>query len=99
MKMPLAMISSDKHNVAAIHSGSLRSIRVETGTQLVFILAASLFLLQRDGMVLDLGFLVGIDTDCCRRGWLTALDARTGDIVQADQSGRIQTFFRRGLKS
>ena len=49
---------------------------------------------QRDGMVLDLGFLVGIDTDCCRAGWLTAFDVSTGGIVQADQSGENPTFFQ-----
>jgi len=54
---------------------------------------------QRDGMVLDLGFLVGIDADCCRAGWLTAFDVSSGEIVQADQSGRTRRFSRTGVKS
>ena len=54
---------------------------------------------QKDGMVLDLGFLVGIDTDCCRAGWLTAFDVSTGGIVQADQSGKIRRLSRTGVKS
>ena len=54
---------------------------------------------QSDGAILDLGFLVGIDTDCCRAGWLTAFDASTGAIVQADQSGKIRRFSRIGVKS
>ncbi len=53
---------------------------------------------QRDGMVLDLGFLVGIDTDCCRAGWLTAFEDRTGGIVQADQSGAVH-YSGRELKA
>ena len=54
---------------------------------------------QMVGTVLDLGFLVGIDTDCCRAGWLTAFDVSTGGIVQADQSGKIRRFSRTGVKS
>ncbi len=54
---------------------------------------------QPDGEVLDLGFLVAIDTDCCRGGWLTAFDVRTGEIIQADQSSKVRRFSSRGLKS
>jgi serine/threonine protein phosphatase 1 len=54
---------------------------------------------MRDGMVLDLGFLVAIDTDCCRGGWLTVLDVRTGGIIQADQSGKVRFFSPGELKS
>ena len=42
---------------------------------------------QVSGEILDLGFLICIDTDCSRGGWLTALDVETGRVVQADQRG------------
>lgn len=45
---------------------------------------------QRSGDVLDLGFLIDIDTNCCRGGWLTALDVRTGAVWQADRDGRLR---------
>lgn len=45
---------------------------------------------QRSGEVLDLGFLVCIDTNCARGGWLTALDVDTGQVWQADQVGRVR---------
>jgi serine/threonine protein phosphatase 1 len=40
---------------------------------------------QVTGEVLDLGFLLGIDTDCVGGGWLTAMDVTTGEVVQANQ--------------
>jgi serine/threonine protein phosphatase 1 len=43
---------------------------------------------QKSGEVLNLGFLVCIDTDCVRGGWLTALDVDTGTVWQADRVGR-----------
>ncbi|MGH7174040.1 MAG: metallophosphoesterase family protein [Gemmataceae bacterium] len=46
---------------------------------------------QLSGEVLDLGFLVCIDTNCARGGWLTALDTETGRIWQADRDGRLRT--------
>lgn len=46
---------------------------------------------QKSGEVLDLGFLVCIDTDCARGGWLTALDTGTGRVWQADRTGRLRT--------
>jgi serine/threonine protein phosphatase 1 len=46
---------------------------------------------QMSGEVLDLGFLVCIDTNCARGGWLTALDTGTGRIWQADRAGRLRT--------
>jgi serine/threonine protein phosphatase 1 len=46
---------------------------------------------QRSGEVLDLGFLVCIDTNCVRGGWLTALDVETGRAWQADRHGRLRT--------
>lgn len=46
---------------------------------------------QQSGEVLDLGFLVCIDTNCVRGGWLTAFDVDTGQVWQADRSGRLRT--------
>ena len=46
---------------------------------------------QSSGEVLDLGFLVCIDTNCARGGWLTALDVETGRVWQADRAGRLRT--------
>ncbi len=46
---------------------------------------------QRSGEVLDLGFLVCIDTNCVRGGWLTALDTGTGQVWQADRAGWLRT--------
>jgi serine/threonine protein phosphatase 1 len=45
---------------------------------------------QLSGEVLDLGFLVCIDTNCARGGWLTALDTTTGQVWQADRAGRLR---------
>lgn len=45
---------------------------------------------QRSGEVLDLGFLVCIDTNCARGGWLTALDVEKRDVWQADGTGRLR---------
>jgi serine/threonine protein phosphatase 1 len=45
---------------------------------------------QLSGEILDLGFLVCIDTNCARGGWLTALDTATGRVWQADRSGRLR---------
>jgi serine/threonine protein phosphatase 1 len=45
---------------------------------------------QLTGEVLDLGFLVCIDTNCYRGGWLTALDTNTGRVSQADRTGRLR---------
>jgi serine/threonine protein phosphatase 1 len=45
---------------------------------------------QLSGEVLDLGFLVCIDTNCARGGCLTALDADTGRIWQADRRGKLR---------
>jgi serine/threonine protein phosphatase 1 len=46
---------------------------------------------QLSGEILDLGFLVCIDTNCTRGGWLTALDTTTSRVWQADRSGRLRT--------
>jgi serine/threonine protein phosphatase 1 len=45
---------------------------------------------QLSGEILDLGFLVCIDTNCVRGGWLTALDTTTGQLWQADRAGRLR---------
>jgi serine/threonine protein phosphatase 1 len=45
---------------------------------------------QVGGEILDLGFLVCIDTDCFRGEWLSALDVRTGRVVQANQRGELR---------
>lgn len=45
---------------------------------------------QRDGNILDLGYLKCIDTCCYGGFWLTALDANTGQIWQADPEGRLR---------
>ena len=45
---------------------------------------------QTSGGPLDLVFLKVIDTDCCRGGWLTALEVRTGELFQANQRGEVR---------
>lgn len=45
---------------------------------------------QLSGEVLDLGFLACIDTNCARGGWLSAVDAETGQVWQADRAGRLR---------
>lgn len=51
---------------------------------------------QHSGEVLDLGFLLNIDTNCVRGGWLTALDVGTGRVWQADRAGRLRQTTRAG---
>src|SRR5262249_9079746 len=41
---------------------------------------------QKAGEVLDLGFLVCIDTNCVRGGWLTALDTGSRRLWQANRA-------------
>lgn len=45
---------------------------------------------QLNGEVLNLGFLICIDTNCVRGGWLTALDISNGMIWQSNQSGTLR---------
>ena len=45
---------------------------------------------QTSGEVLDIGYLVCIDTDCSRGGWLTVLDIREGNFTQANQEGQVR---------
>jgi serine/threonine protein phosphatase 1 len=46
---------------------------------------------QSSGEILDLGFLVCIDTNCARGGWLTALDTDTRQVWQANREGKLRT--------
>ena len=43
---------------------------------------------QKDGEILDVGYLKCIDTYVYGDGWLTALEVNTGQIWQADKQGR-----------
>ncbi len=45
---------------------------------------------QATGEILDLRFLIGIDTNCFRGGWLTALDVATGEVIQTNQPGELR---------
>ncbi len=45
---------------------------------------------QREGSILDRGYLKGIDTNCYGGGWLTALDAASGQLWQANRNGEIR---------
>jgi serine/threonine protein phosphatase 1 len=45
---------------------------------------------QKDGHILDMGYLVCIDTCCYGDGWLTALDVHDGTVWQADQEGNLK---------
>jgi serine/threonine protein phosphatase 1 len=45
---------------------------------------------QKSGEVLDLGYLKCVDTWCYGDGWLTAMDVESGQIWQADKSGRMR---------
>jgi serine/threonine protein phosphatase 1 len=45
---------------------------------------------QKTGEILDLGYLVCIDTYCCGGGWLTALDVQTQEVWQTDSQGELR---------
>ena len=45
---------------------------------------------QPDGEILDLGFAVLVDTDCCHGGWLTALELNGSTIIQANNRGKMR---------
>jgi len=45
---------------------------------------------QTSGEVLNLGFLIGVDTDCSRGGWLTAFEVGEGVAHQANQLGQLR---------
>ncbi len=37
--------------------------------------------------IMDLGYLVDIDTRCCKDGWLSAVEIQTGQVWQANDQG------------
>ena len=43
------------------------------------------------GEVLDLGYLMCLDTGCCNGGWLTALDVGSGKVWQVNERGEMRT--------
>jgi Calcineurin-like phosphoesterase len=45
---------------------------------------------QKNGEVLDVGYLLCIDTYCWGGGWLTALDTTNGRMWQANQRGQLR---------
>ena len=45
---------------------------------------------QRNGEILDLGFLKCIDTCCHGGGWLTALDVGSGKVWQVSMAGQMR---------
>lgn len=45
---------------------------------------------QPDGIILDVGHLKCIDTDCCHDGWLTAFDIGSGQIWQVNERGEVR---------
>ncbi len=49
---------------------------------------------QTSGNVLDLGFLVVIDTGCSLGRWLTALEVHSGEMIQANQRGETRRSLR-----
>jgi serine/threonine protein phosphatase 1 len=46
---------------------------------------------QKTGEILDLGYLVCIDTYCYGGGWLTALDVQTGEVWQTNLQGELRS--------
>ncbi len=47
---------------------------------------------QQDGRILDLGYLICIDTYCYGGGWLTALDVDSRHVWQANEQGELRAF-------
>jgi serine/threonine protein phosphatase 1 len=45
---------------------------------------------QKSGQVLDLGFFKVLDTDAFGGGFLTVMEFHTGEIIQANQQGRLR---------
>jgi serine/threonine protein phosphatase 1 len=45
---------------------------------------------QMSGEILDLGFLKLIDTNACHGGWLTAWEAVSGTVIQADENAKVR---------
>ena len=53
---------------------------------------------QVTGEILDLGFLIAIDTNCFRGGWLTAIELNSMTVLQSDQESRTRTVIRRATE-
>lgn len=47
---------------------------------------------QKSGEILDLGYLKCIDTRCYGDGWLTAMDVDSGQVWQADKTGKLRAL-------
>jgi serine/threonine protein phosphatase 1 len=45
---------------------------------------------QKTGEILELGYLVCIDTYCYGGGWLTALEVQTGEVWQTNSQGELR---------
>ena len=45
---------------------------------------------QRNGQILDLGHIICLDTCLYGGGWLTAIEVRSGRILQVDAAGRLR---------
>jgi len=69
----------DPHRMARHYSGKTAIVGHTTRT---------------DGEVLDLGFLIMIDTGAAMGGWLTALEIYSGEIIQTNQQAEIRKSFR-----
>ena len=48
---------------------------------------------QRDGIPLDMGHAICIDTAACKGGWLTCLDVNSRYCWQANQQGETRSFW------
>ena len=46
---------------------------------------------NKQGQIVNLGHLVCIDTYCCGGYWLTAFDATTGRVWQANEAGEFRS--------
>lgn len=54
---------------------------------------------QKNGLILDLGFVVCIDTACHEGGWLSALDVTTGHVWQTNEQRALRESVRAFKKS
>jgi len=54
---------------------------------------------QRNFEILDVGYLICIDTCCYGGGWLTALDVESGHIWQADAEGRTREHVLHSIRN
>jgi serine/threonine protein phosphatase 1 len=49
-------------------------------------------------VILDMGHLICLDTNCCLGGWLTALDVNTRQCWQVDERGMVADSPARSTK-